>query len=265
MKGFGAVTHGHCQQACYLVCAGPHVRANTRSQLRKQSFSISGLPKPRLRIPCTRIWSPAALPSSAGISAPSKSEPKPTPSSPTCSSKCSICRIISSVGVFLSARPSGRRKLTAKLTPTRPPVSPITANCRSVRLRECGLNAWALVYRQLARRTTAEPLQIVFIRLTDFALVSSNLACTGHVRSRLFYMFKTPVRLFSIINVQCHAIQSEPRTIRLVMRDGCCRASSAVIMAQNDPSNLTATTLRSSPVNEGPSSLMEVVKANFGQ
>src|SRR6185437_17069458 len=48
------------------------------------------------------------------------------------------------MGVFLSRRPSGRRKLTAKLTPTRPPDLPIAANCRSVRLREWGLNACAL-------------------------------------------------------------------------------------------------------------------------
>ena len=32
----------------------------------------------------------------------------------------------------------------AKLTPARPPDFPIAANCRSVRLRECGLMAWAL-------------------------------------------------------------------------------------------------------------------------
>ena len=28
----------------------PHVRPNTRSQFRKHTFSISGSPKPRLRI-----------------------------------------------------------------------------------------------------------------------------------------------------------------------------------------------------------------------
>jgi len=108
-----------------LVVAGefgpvPHVRPNTRSQLRKHNFSISDSPKPRLRIAWTRFCSPAASPSSAGIVAPSKSEPKPTPSSPACSSICSMCRIIRSNGVSLSWRPSGRRKLDAKLTPTRP-------------------------------------------------------------------------------------------------------------------------------------------------
>ena len=44
-------------------------------------------------------------------------------------------------------RPSGRRKLVAKLTPTRPPVSPIAANCRSVRLRECGLDGMCVGVR----------------------------------------------------------------------------------------------------------------------
>ena len=51
---------------------------------------------------------------------------------------------MSSIGVSLSWRPSSRRKLTAKFTPTMPPVSPIAFNCSSVRLRECGLSAWAL-------------------------------------------------------------------------------------------------------------------------
>jgi len=35
--------------------AVPHVRRNTPSQLRKHSFSISGAPKPRWRIACTRL------------------------------------------------------------------------------------------------------------------------------------------------------------------------------------------------------------------
>ena len=82
--------------------APSQVRPNTRSQLRKHNFSINGVLNPRLRIACTRFCSPAASPSSAGIVAPSKSEPSPTPSSPACSSMCSMCWIIRSNGVSLS-------------------------------------------------------------------------------------------------------------------------------------------------------------------
>jgi branched-chain amino acid transport system ATP-binding protein len=98
LEGAGRDLPGHAKvREAILVfrlsrcrCAS-QVCPNTRNQFLKHNFSISGSPYSRARMTCTRFCSPAAFPIRAGIFALSKSEPKPTPSSPTRLSIWSRC------------------------------------------------------------------------------------------------------------------------------------------------------------------------------
>jgi hypothetical protein len=92
---------------------GTQVLLNTLNQFLKHSFSIRRSPNPRLRSNRTIVCSSAALPKPAGIFAPSKSEPKPMPSSPTCSRTWSMCFRIRSA-VVSASRPPGDRDLFVK-------------------------------------------------------------------------------------------------------------------------------------------------------